>query len=69
MHCQSKNRAYTDRKSLNKNGDNVSVFAKEAGDTCPRLFWRRHPELNTGIGALQALALTLGYAAIQHAKF
>ena len=27
------------------------------------LFWRRHPDLNRGIRALQALALPLGYSA------
>ena len=28
------------------------------------LFWRRHPDLNWGIKALQASALPLGYGAI-----
>ena len=27
------------------------------------VFWRRHPDLNRGVRALQALALPLGYSA------
>ncbi len=32
------------------------------------LFWRRHPDLNRGIRALQALALPLGYSAAEIKK-
>ncbi len=31
-------------------------------------FWRRHPDLNRGIKALQASALPLGYGAIRMKK-
>ena len=32
------------------------------------IFWRRHPDLNWGIGVLQTRALPLGYSAIFNYK-